>query len=164
MNSRIRELRKILNLNQKDFAKKIGLKQGAISYMEKNGSTITEQNIKNICSQFNVNEKWLRTGLGDIFIENEKKYNELFNIFEELSPVLQDYLIKTAKDLLDIQEKNQLNANARQVSKSYNFSHSDNESDNELTVAQKRAIVNRELDDEEKSKSNTDINAKRELS
>ena len=46
MNSRIRELRKILNLNQKDFAQKIGLKQGAISYMEKNGSTITEQNIK----------------------------------------------------------------------------------------------------------------------
>lgn len=160
MNSRIRELRKILNLNQKDFAQKIGLKQGAISYMEKNGSTITEQNIKNICSQFNVNEKWLRTGFDDIFIENEKKYDELFNIFEKLSPVLQDYLIKTAKDLLDIQEKNQLNNNTKQVSKSYNFSHSDNE----LTVEQKRAIVNRELDDEEKSKSNTDINAKRELS
>ena len=160
MNSRIRELRKILNLNQKDFAQKIGLKQGAISYMEKNGSTITEQNIKNICSQFNVNEKWLRIGFGDIFIENEKKYDELFNIFEKLSPVLQDYLIKTAKDLLDIQEKNQLNNNTKQVSKSYNFSHSDNE----LTVEQKRAIVNRELDDEEKSKSNTDINAKRELS
>lgn len=35
MNKRIRELRKALNLSQKDFAEKIGLKQNAISYMEK---------------------------------------------------------------------------------------------------------------------------------
>ena len=46
MNTRIRELRKTLNLNQKDFAQKIGLKQNAISYMEKSGATVTEQNIK----------------------------------------------------------------------------------------------------------------------
>ena len=49
MNKRIRELRKVLNLSQREFANKIGLKQNAISYMEKSGSTVTEQNIKNIC-------------------------------------------------------------------------------------------------------------------
>ena len=46
MNKRIRELRKVLNLSQREFANKIGLKQNAISYMEKSGSTVTEQNIK----------------------------------------------------------------------------------------------------------------------
>ena len=73
MNNRIRELRKTLGLRQREFAERIGLKQNAISYMEKNGSTVTEQNIKSICSQFNVNEHWLRTGLGQMFLENEKK-------------------------------------------------------------------------------------------
>ena len=111
MNNRIRELRKALDLSQKEFAEKIGLKQNTISYMEKNGFTITEQNIKVICSQFNVNENWLRTGSGKMFLENEKKQKEFFDIFDELSPVLQDYLIKTAKDLLDTQEKMQTDGN-----------------------------------------------------
>lgn len=109
MNNRIRELRKTLGLSQKDFARKIGLKQNAISYMEKNGATVTEQNIKTICSQFSVNENWLRTGSGKIFLENKKKQKEFFDIFDELSPILQDYLIKTAKDLLDTQSKMQPN-------------------------------------------------------
>lgn len=111
MNNRIRELRKILNLSQKEFAEKIGLKQNAISYMEKAGSTVTEQNIKTICSQFSVNEDWLRTGIGKMFLENNKKQKEFFDIFNGLSPILQDYLIKTAKDLLDTQTKMQSNNN-----------------------------------------------------
>lgn len=105
MNTRIRELRKSLNLSQKDFAQKIGLKQNAISYMEKSGATVTEQNIKIICAQFSVNEHWLRTGSGQMFLENEKKQKEFFDIFDALSPALQEYLIKTAKELLDTQEK-----------------------------------------------------------
>ena len=105
LNKRIRELRLALKLSQKAFAEKIGLKQNAISYMEKDGATVTEQNIKAICSQFSVNENWLRTGTGDMLLENERKHKEFFEIFDELSPVLQDYLIKTAKTLLDTQSK-----------------------------------------------------------
>lgn len=107
MNTRIRKLRKALNLSQKEFADKIGLKQNAISYMEKKDATVTEQNIKAICSQFCVNEYWLRTGDGEMFIENDRKQREFFAIFDELSPVLQDYLIHTAKDLLNAQAKMQ---------------------------------------------------------
>lgn len=105
MNSRIRELRKALGLSQKDFASRIGLKQNAISYMEKDGATVTEQNIKTICAQFSVNEAWLRSGDGDMFLEQDKKQKEFFDIFNGLSPVLQDYLIKTAKELLEAQTK-----------------------------------------------------------
>ena len=111
MNHRIRELRKALGLSQKKFAEKIGLKQNAISYMEKSGFTVTEQNIRTICSQFCVNENWLRTGMGKMFLENEKKQKEFFDIFNALSPVLQDYLIKTARDLLDTQLKMQSSNN-----------------------------------------------------
>lgn len=66
---------------------------------------MTEQNIKAICFQFSVSVNWLRTGDGKMFLENEKKQREFFDVFDGLSPALQDYLIKTAKDLLEIQSK-----------------------------------------------------------
>ena len=75
--------------------------------MEKQGATVTEQNIMAICAQFCVSEDWLRTGSGKMFLENEKKQREFFEVFDELSPSLQDYLIKTARDLLDAQSKMQ---------------------------------------------------------
>lgn len=105
MNKRIRELRKALGMSQRDLAERIGLKQNAVSYMEKDGATVTPQNIKAICTQFSVNEHWLSTGEGMMFLENEKKQREFFEIFDELSPVLQDYLIKTSRDLLEAQWK-----------------------------------------------------------
>lgn len=105
MNSRIRELRKLLGLSQEKFAGVIGLKQNAISIMEKPGSTVTEHNIRAICSQFNVREQWLRDGTGEVFEINDKKWNEFLDIFHELSPYLQDYLIKVAHGLLELQDK-----------------------------------------------------------
>ena len=70
INDRIKYLRKdVLKMNQTDFANAIGLKQRGASYLEQDGCTVTEQNIKIICSQFNVNEAWLRTGFGEMFIE-----------------------------------------------------------------------------------------------
>ena len=48
MNERIRALRHTLQLSQKEFARQIGLKQNAISYMERPGATVTEQNIRAI--------------------------------------------------------------------------------------------------------------------
>lgn len=105
MNNRIRQLRKTLKLSQKEFAEQIGLKQNAVSYMEKPGSAVTKQNIKLICSQFSVDPQWLMDGTGNMFIENDKRQKEFFEIFDRLSPILQDYLIKAAKDLLDTQDQ-----------------------------------------------------------
>lgn len=107
MNNRIREVRKALGLSQKEFAEQIGLKQTAISMIEKRGSTITEQNIKAICLQFCVNETWLRTGSGPMFLETEKREKEFFAIFDRLSPALQDYLLQAAQLLLEAQDKMQ---------------------------------------------------------
>ena len=64
INQRIKNLRKDMKLNQKEFGAKIGLGQGAISWMEKNDSTIIDQNIRLICDTFHVNEVWLRNGQG----------------------------------------------------------------------------------------------------
>ena len=61
INQRIKNLRKDMKLNQKEFGAKIGLGQGAISWMEKDDSTIIDQNIRLICDTFHVNEDVLET-------------------------------------------------------------------------------------------------------
>lgn len=105
MNNRIRELRKALNLSQKSFGAKIGLKQGAISHIEKDGSTVTEYNIKTICNQFHVNEDWLRPGTGTMFLDDTRRQKEFFSLFDTLHPALQEHLIETAKSLRKAQYK-----------------------------------------------------------
>lgn len=104
MNTRIKELRKTLNLTQTEFGQLIGLKS-SMSEIESGKAPITERTIISICAKFNVNENWLRTGNGEMFIEEDKKFNEFFEIFLQLSKPLQDFLIQTAKNLLNTQNK-----------------------------------------------------------
>ena len=75
MNNRIKELRKTLKKSQEDFGKILGLSKSGISEIEAGRRNVTEQHIimlKN-CSDFNVNETWLRTGEGDMFLPIERE-------------------------------------------------------------------------------------------
>ena len=99
MNTRIREIRQALAINQSEFGEKIGLKQNAVSLME--------QNIIAICTQFHVNEAWLRTGEGEMFsleepLEDRKK-KRLVSLFQKLTPPFQDRLLSDAAGLLKLQ-------------------------------------------------------------
>ena len=105
MNTRIKKLRKILNLTQKEFGVQIGMKPNSICDIELGKCQVNERVVISICARFNVNEKWLKTGEGDIFEILDKNSNDFFNIFSNLSPVLQEFLLKVANDLLDTQEK-----------------------------------------------------------
>ncbi|MEK5231972.1 helix-turn-helix transcriptional regulator [Lysinibacillus sp. FSL K6-0232] len=68
-NERIKELRKILSLNQEDFGERIGLTKSSVSNIEKGLRNVTEQHIRLLVNAFNVNENWLRTGEGEMFIK-----------------------------------------------------------------------------------------------
>ena len=67
-NERVKEVRKTLNLTLEKFGKRIGLKKSAVSLIESGRNSLTDANIKSICREFNVNETWLRTGEGDMFV------------------------------------------------------------------------------------------------
>lgn len=67
MQKRLKELREYLGLTQKEFASKIGLKNGIISSYEKGDRTITQRNLILICEKFNVNKEWLLDGTGSMF-------------------------------------------------------------------------------------------------
>lgn len=80
INAQIKALRKALKLNQKEFGDKIGLKQGAISKIEQDGNTVTDQNIKLICEKFQVRLEWLTEGTGEML---QKTEDSLFASFAE---------------------------------------------------------------------------------
>lgn len=105
MNTRILEIRKSLNLSQEEFSNKIGLKRSSLSEIERGNAPVTERTIIAICSKFNVNEEWLRSGKGKMFNIIDKKYDEFFSIYNDLNPILQDFLIETGKQLIDLQTK-----------------------------------------------------------
>lgn len=69
MNERIIQIRKHLNLTQDALGSKIGITRGAVSKIEKGERGVTEQVILAISREFNINEEWLRTGNGDMFVE-----------------------------------------------------------------------------------------------
>lgn len=105
MNTRILELRKTLNLTATEFGKNIGLKPSSMFDIEHGNCKITERVIIAICAKYSVNEEWLRTGKGEMFIKENKKFNEFFEIFNKVNEPLQDFLIQCAKNLLDAQKK-----------------------------------------------------------
>ena len=72
MNERIKTLRKELKMSQDVFAEKLGLTKNYISLVENGNRNLSEQSIKVLCSILNVNEDWLRTGNGEMFIEKSK--------------------------------------------------------------------------------------------
>lgn len=74
MNNRVKELRLALGLSGEKFGKRIGLTRFAISNIEKGKNNVTEQTILAICTTYNVNEQWLRTGDGDMFCLPKDEY------------------------------------------------------------------------------------------
>lgn len=66
---RIRKTRKELGLTLEKFGESLGVGKGAISAIENGKRNLTDQMAISICREFNVNETWLRTGEGEMFIE-----------------------------------------------------------------------------------------------
>lgn len=64
---RVRELRKESGLTLEKFGKHLGVGKTAISKIENGENNLTDQMILAICREYNVDEKWLRTGEGEMF-------------------------------------------------------------------------------------------------
>lgn len=73
MKERIRKLRKHLDLTQKEFGERIGIKGTTIANYELGRNEPIDAVISLICREFNVREEWLRNGTGEMFIELDKE-------------------------------------------------------------------------------------------
>lgn len=72
MNERIKEIRKRLGLTQQEFADVLKITRSAVCKMESGENAPSAQTLSIICREFDVNENWLRTGEGDMFVERTR--------------------------------------------------------------------------------------------
>lgn len=79
-----------LHLKVGEFANAVGSSKSAISEIENGKRGVTNQMAKLICSEFNVNEDWLRNGEGDMFVPIE----------DEVAAIVADVLDKGRNDPL----------------------------------------------------------------
>ena len=73
---RIREVRKALGLTLEKFGEKIGMKKNSVSQLENGKNSVTEQVVKAICREYNVDYMWLTTGDGEMFIDSDDDFIE----------------------------------------------------------------------------------------
>jgi transcriptional regulator with XRE-family HTH domain len=105
INSRVKELRKALNMTQVSFSQVIALSSGYLAGIETEKRRVNNRLIKLICSSFNASEQWLRSGEGNMFAGNDdEKYIRLVGLFKELESRYQDYIFKEIGLLLKMQE------------------------------------------------------------
>ena len=67
INNRIEILRKTLDLSMEKFGNRIGITRSSVNSIEKGVNNPSEQTIKLVCKEFNVNYFWLTEGMGDMF-------------------------------------------------------------------------------------------------
>ena len=123
MKDRIKKIRKEVKLTQVQFGEKIGVKGNTVTNYESGLRTPTDAVIKSICREFNVDENWLRTGEGEMFLPvleedemalyvsellEDEEDNPLYTIikevmhtYSELSPKSQEVIRDAAEKLLD---------------------------------------------------------------
>ena len=71
INERVKMARKALNLTQIEFGDKVGISQGHLTSIESGKRTVTDKSVIAICATFGINEEWLRTGTGEMFIASD---------------------------------------------------------------------------------------------
>jgi hypothetical protein len=82
------------------------LSSGYLAGVEVEKRKVNERLVKLICSSFNVNEKWLKLGEGEMFDRNpDENFTKLIALFKELDPKYQAYILKEIDLLLDIQDR-----------------------------------------------------------
>lgn len=72
MKDRFKELRKELSVTQQEFADKLKISRNFVAQIEMGSKVPSDRTIDDVCREFNVNEEWLRTGNGDMFIPGIK--------------------------------------------------------------------------------------------
>lgn len=72
MFTRLQILRKKLKLSQKEFGEKLGVSRDVVSNAELGRVDMKPIFVSHLCSTFNVNETWLRTGDGEMFLPEDR--------------------------------------------------------------------------------------------
>lgn len=73
MKERIKQLRSTLNKTQQQFANQLKISRNNVACYETGKNTPSDAVVSLICREFNVNETWLRTGEGEMFVKLDRE-------------------------------------------------------------------------------------------
>jgi len=96
-NERIKELRLKMGLTQQIFADSIEVSKQYLSRVENGLTDLSKEKIQLICQKYSVSADWLFSGLGNMFLDDEKMqelfFNKSINEFADLIEIYNYYLI-----------------------------------------------------------------------
>ena len=106
IHERIREIRQALGLSQAKFAKDISISSGYVAGLELGNRKVNDRMIKLICTQYNVNEAWLRDDTGEMFRSaSDSRLERIIALFQQLESAFQDYVLEQTDRLLALQNR-----------------------------------------------------------
>jgi len=105
--SRIKAVRKALQISQRDFCKGIFLSQSYYGKIETGTRKPNDRIFELISNKYNVNKEWLVTGKGNMFSAPppDVELEQLVGIIKELDPLFREYIIRQIKMLADLHKK-----------------------------------------------------------
>lgn len=101
---RVKDVRKTLKLTLEEFGKKVGVTKQTVSRIENGINNLTDQMVKSICREFNVNYDWLMDGEGEMFSDlPQTVLDELCSQYEldDLDRFIVELYVELPKDVRD---------------------------------------------------------------
>jgi transcriptional regulator with XRE-family HTH domain len=103
---RIKLLRKTLKMSQAEFCQAVFLSNGYLADLEMDNKKANNRIIRLIALTFGVNEAWLKSGTGDMFLASQTdKVQRMTSLFNELPPKFQEYVLIQIEQLLNVIEE-----------------------------------------------------------
>jgi transcriptional regulator with XRE-family HTH domain len=101
---RIKEIRTTLGISQVEFSKRIFVSKGFYGDIEVGKKKLNNRIIFIVSKQFNVNEKWIKTGEGEMFMNTPPDIilEKLLAIYNQLDVSLRDCLVEQSSILLKL--------------------------------------------------------------
>lgn len=101
---RVLKIRKVLGLTMDKFGEKLGVQKSAISKIEKDKVNLSDQMVKLICREYNVNYDWLMDEDGEMFSDlPQTVLDELCSQYEldDLDRFIVELYVGLPKDVRD---------------------------------------------------------------
>lgn len=105
MKDRFKELRKVLGMTQQEFADRLAVSRNNIAGYEVGKSAPSESVIRLVCKEFSVNEEWLRTGSGEMFVSQKTNMRVQAWIDKVLAGRPEDIRFRAVSLLADMPEE-----------------------------------------------------------
>ena len=151
MKNRLKELRKALGLNQEEFAAALKIGRSTIANYEAGTREPIASVISLITQKWNVNEDWLRTGEGEMFVQVSRE-DELQRLIDaSLSEESGEFKRRIATAIMRLTPE-QLRICTDWIKETFNLVDApaaDPEPERELTIDEKLDAYRKELEAQE---------------